>query len=858
MKKIIFTFLVIIIFFGCKKDDDNNSGHANVDPVTFIIQSNEIISVSETTIILSGTSNDFVVNDIIVSGVAENAPYGFLRKITNIQTQNSNTVLSTQHTTLEEGLKYFNFSEEELQGSFNHTFTQDEEEKSSSNRRQFSIYLPIDETITDGNTTINLNGALEITPTITVEIIISRNLLGLPKLEKVYLNSQTENTLAITLSCNITSGFDQEILLGTLQGPPITVYIGIPVVINPSVSLSIGANGHLNASLTYSYENNSTFSAGILYQENWQFPDTNGFVVNSSDASTTVNVSGEARIFIKPEFAISLYDQGFVSTGINVEPYARFEGNINSTGYEYGIYGGITTGAFFNASIFGFNLIDRTWNDLISIPEYEIASGSSNVSLPTVTTSAITNITESSAQSGGNVTNEGTSNVTARGVCWHTSANPTIANNFTSNGTGTGSFVSDITGLNENTTYYVRAYATNNEGTAYGNEYSFTTLIENSNVDPVFNPSPGNGASNIPLNGSLSFTAGANTPSDTTFKVYFDTNPNPTNVYNLNSGQTSLNYTNLAENTTYYWKVETISAANEVLAVSSIWSFNTVIVSGGGTYNGNVILETQQEVDDFGVNNYSEITGNLNIFIFDDGFGGMITDLSPLAGLMIIGGELNINDPFLYLSSFEGLHNIQSIGGRLRLLIFASSNLESFNNLEYIGGSLEIINGANLENLVGFENLSFIGGGIRLSDCSLITDLNGISHLSILLNNKSISIESNSNLVDISGIFNNLTTLSSLSIQHNSSLFDFSPLINITEINQQVFIVQGLLNNLSFFDNLNFVGGVLNIAYNNSLTNFCGLNNLILNGGILEGNYNVHSNAYNPTFQDIINGDCSQ
>src|SRR5690606_37526805 len=87
-------------------------------------------------------------------------------------------------------------------------------------------------------------------------------------------------------------------------------------------------------------------------------------------------VLGEARVFIKPEFAISLYDRCFVSTGINVEPYARFEGNINSTQYEYGIYGGITAGAFFNASIFGFNLIDRTWNNLINIPEYEIASGS--------------------------------------------------------------------------------------------------------------------------------------------------------------------------------------------------------------------------------------------------------------------------------------------------------------------------------------------------------------------------------------------------------------------------------------------------------------------------------------------------
>jgi len=97
------------------------------------------------------------------------------------------------------------------------------------------------------------------------------------------------------------------------------------------------------------------------------------------------------------------------------------------------------------------------------------------VVLPTVTTRAITNVTPTSAVSGGNVTDDGGGTVTARGVCWSTSTNPTIAGNKTTNGTGTGAFTSNITGLLENTTYYVRAYATNSAGTAYGNQLSFTT-----------------------------------------------------------------------------------------------------------------------------------------------------------------------------------------------------------------------------------------------------------------------------------------------------------------------------------------------------------------------------------------------
>jgi uncharacterized protein (TIGR02145 family) len=95
--------------------------------------------------------------------------------------------------------------------------------------------------------------------------------------------------------------------------------------------------------------------------------------------------------------------------------------------------------------------------------------------LPVVTTGNISGLTESSAVSGGNVTNNGGSDVTARGVCWGTTQNPTISSGKTSDGSGNGTFTSNITGLTANTTYYVRAYATNSEGTGYGNEVSFTT-----------------------------------------------------------------------------------------------------------------------------------------------------------------------------------------------------------------------------------------------------------------------------------------------------------------------------------------------------------------------------------------------
>jgi len=117
----------------------------------------------------------------------------------------------------------------------------------------------------------------------------------------------------------------------------------------------------------------------------------------------------------------------------------------------------------------GTNIGDvLTWNGTSWVP--------SSSMLPNVTTTAITSITATSAVSGGNVISQGGSVVTARGVCYSINPNPTLSNSFTTNSAGTGTFVSNLTGLTQNTTYYLRAYATNSYGTSYGLQYTLTTL----------------------------------------------------------------------------------------------------------------------------------------------------------------------------------------------------------------------------------------------------------------------------------------------------------------------------------------------------------------------------------------------
>ena len=95
--------------------------------------------------------------------------------------------------------------------------------------------------------------------------------------------------------------------------------------------------------------------------------------------------------------------------------------------------------------------------------------------LPTVTTGAVSDITETTATGGGSVSSNGYSEVTARGVCWSTNPNPTVNGSHTSDGNGLGTFTSSINDLESGTSYYVRAYATNSAGTSYGEEVSFTT-----------------------------------------------------------------------------------------------------------------------------------------------------------------------------------------------------------------------------------------------------------------------------------------------------------------------------------------------------------------------------------------------
>lgn len=157
----------------------------------------------------------------------------------------------------------------------------------------------------------------------------------------------------------------------------------------------------------------------------------------------------------------------------STSPNPSIADNISSDGSGVGTYTGNMTGlscsTTYYANTYASNSAGTSYGVQVSFTTGSCAT------LPTVTTDAVFSIEEYTAESGGNVTSDGGGTITARGVCWSTSVNPTVWDDFTKDGSGTGTFGSYMTGLNSYTTYYVRAYATNSTGTGYGNEVTFKT-----------------------------------------------------------------------------------------------------------------------------------------------------------------------------------------------------------------------------------------------------------------------------------------------------------------------------------------------------------------------------------------------
>jgi hypothetical protein len=217
-------------------------------------------------------------------------------------------------------------------------------------------------------------------------------------------------------------------------------------------------------------------------------------------------------------------------------------------------------------------------------------SFTANSALPTLTTTSISNIMGTSASGGGNVLTDGGVSVTARGVCWSTSSDPTTANSHTSDGSGTGSFTSSLAGLSLGTTYYVRAYATNSNGTAYGDQVIFSTpalpTLTTTAISNITLYSATSGG-NVTNNGGASVTARGVCWSTTSGPTVSDSKTSD----GTGNGSFTSSLTSLAAGTTYYVRAYATNTAgtgygNEVVFTTCFVPVHNI----GDSYGGGIVF----------------------------------------------------------------------------------------------------------------------------------------------------------------------------------------------------------------------------------------------------------------------------
>ena len=202
--------------------------------------------------------------------------------------------------------------------------------------------------------------------------------------------------------------------------------------------------------------------------------DSNGNSTTTVVPISPTNLAG--TVISTTQINLSWTDNSTNETGFKIErktgtgTYAVV-GTVNADVLTYNDLG-LTPNTAYTYRVYSYNAAGNspTYSNEVTLTTNNI------IFLPTLTTTTPISITTTTASSGGNITSDGGATITSRGVVWSASPNPTIAlATKTTDGTGIGSFTSSIEGLNANTTYYVKAYATNSVGTAYGNELSFTT-----------------------------------------------------------------------------------------------------------------------------------------------------------------------------------------------------------------------------------------------------------------------------------------------------------------------------------------------------------------------------------------------
>ncbi|MBN2632724.1 MAG: fibrobacter succinogenes major paralogous domain-containing protein [Bacteroidales bacterium] len=212
--------------------------------------------------------------------------------------------------------------------------------------------------------------------------------------------------------------------------------------------------------LTTAYGNETTFTTDPAFLPELTTTDISSITSTSAVSGGNITWDGGAPV-TKRGVCWRLADEQDPTTDDDITTDGAGTGDFTSN------ISGLTPGTFYTVRAYATNRTGTEYGIKILFR--------TNSSLPVLTTVPVSSLTSTSATCGGNITFNGGAYVTERGVCWSTSPNPTIADGRTVDGEGSGSFISEMDGLQPNETYYVRAYAINAIGITYANDLTFKT-----------------------------------------------------------------------------------------------------------------------------------------------------------------------------------------------------------------------------------------------------------------------------------------------------------------------------------------------------------------------------------------------
>ncbi len=267
--------------------------------------------------------------------------------------------------------------------------------------------------------------------------------------------------------------------------------------------------------------------------------------MTTSDISNVLSTSASGGGTITSNGGITLSASGVCwSTTQNPTILNSHTTDGSITGTFISVISGLSPGTVYYVRAYATNSVGTAYGNQITITTL--------AGMPTVTSTSISNVLSISASGGGTISSNGGADVTKSGVCWSTSQDPTILNSFSTDGSATGTYISTINNLSPITIYYVRAYATNSVGTAYGNQITFTTVaglptITTTSISNVLSTSASAGGT-ISLNGGTAVTKSG---------VCWSTNQDPTVLNSFttdgsSTGTFTSTITNLTPLTIYY------------------------------------------------------------------------------------------------------------------------------------------------------------------------------------------------------------------------------------------------------------------------------------------------------------------